>query len=60
MITFRSDAAADVMMFDDVARHMMQIMGKEFQNLETFSIRGELLLKFVIKLLVLSAQMGQD
>jgi hypothetical protein len=30
MITFCSDAAADVMMFDDVARHMMQIMGKEF------------------------------
>lgn len=30
MITFRSDAAADVMMFDDVARRMMEIMGKEF------------------------------
>jgi hypothetical protein len=30
MIVFRSDAAADVMMFDDVAKRMMAIMGKEF------------------------------
>lgn len=29
MITFKSDAAADVMMFDKVAQHMMQLMGKE-------------------------------
>lgn len=29
MITFRSDAAADIMMFDDVARRMMEIIGKE-------------------------------
>jgi hypothetical protein len=29
MITFRSDAAADIMMFDDVAKHMMEIMDKE-------------------------------
>lgn len=29
MITFRSDAAADVMMFDDVAKRMMEIVGKE-------------------------------
>lgn len=29
MIIFRSDAAADVMMFDDVAKRMMEIMGKE-------------------------------
>jgi hypothetical protein len=29
MITFRSQAAADVMMFDDVARRMMELMGKE-------------------------------
>lgn len=28
MIVFRSDAAADVMMFDDVAKRMMEIMGK--------------------------------
>jgi hypothetical protein len=28
MITFRSRAAADVMMFDDVARRMMALMGK--------------------------------
>jgi hypothetical protein len=32
MITFRSDAAADVMMFDDVAKRMMEIMGKEFST----------------------------
>jgi hypothetical protein len=32
MITFRSQAAADVMMFDDVARHMMEVMGKEVAN----------------------------
>jgi hypothetical protein len=29
MITFRSQAAADVMMFDDVAKRMMELMGKE-------------------------------
>jgi len=29
MITFQSDASGDVMMFDEVARHMMEIMGKE-------------------------------
>ncbi len=29
MIVFRSPAAADVMMFDDVARNMIAIMGKE-------------------------------
>jgi hypothetical protein len=29
MITFHSAAAADVMMFDDVAKRMMEIMGKE-------------------------------
>jgi hypothetical protein len=29
MITFRSSAAGDVMMFDDVGRHMIEIMGKE-------------------------------
>lgn len=29
MITFQSDASGDVMMFDDVAHHMMDIMGKE-------------------------------
>jgi Domain of unknown function (DUF1840) len=29
MIVFRSQAAADIMMFDDVARRMMEIMGKE-------------------------------
>jgi hypothetical protein len=29
MIVFRSQAAADIMMFDDVARSMMEIMGKE-------------------------------
>jgi hypothetical protein len=29
MIIFRSQAAADVMMFDDVAKRMMAVMGKE-------------------------------
>lgn len=29
MITFQSDACGDVMMFDKVAQHMMQIMGKD-------------------------------
>jgi hypothetical protein len=29
VITFRSQAAGDVMMFDDVARRMMELMGKE-------------------------------
>lgn len=29
MITFQSDAAGDVMMFDAVAHHMMDLMGKE-------------------------------
>lgn len=29
MIVFRSQAAADIMMFDDVARRMMELMGKE-------------------------------
>jgi hypothetical protein len=29
MIVFRSQAAGDVMMFDDVARRMMELMGKE-------------------------------
>lgn len=32
MIVFRSDAAADIMMFDDVAKRMMEIMGKEFST----------------------------
>lgn len=29
MIVFRSQAAGDVMMFDDVAKRMMAVMGKE-------------------------------
>ena len=29
MITFQSDASGDVMMFDEIAHHMMDIMGKE-------------------------------
>lgn len=29
MITFRSDATADIMMFDDVAKRMMAILGKD-------------------------------
>jgi hypothetical protein len=29
MITFQSDASGDVMMFDDVAHRMMDIMGKD-------------------------------
>jgi hypothetical protein len=29
MIVFRSQAAADIMMFDDVAKRMMVLMGKE-------------------------------
>jgi hypothetical protein len=29
MIVFQSDASGDVMMFDNVAQHMMEIMGKE-------------------------------
>lgn len=29
MITFQSDASGDVMMFDAVAQHMMEIMGKD-------------------------------
>jgi len=29
MITFQSDASGDVMMFDDVAQRMMDIMGKD-------------------------------
>lgn len=29
MITFRSRASSDVMMFDDVAKRMMELMGKE-------------------------------
>jgi uncharacterized small protein (DUF1192 family) len=29
LITFRSQASGDVMMFDDVARHMLRIIGKE-------------------------------
>jgi hypothetical protein len=29
MIVFRSQAAADIMMFDDVAKRMMAVMGKE-------------------------------
>jgi hypothetical protein len=29
MITFQSDASGDVMMFDEVAHRMMDIMGKE-------------------------------
>ncbi|MBU1236285.1 MAG: DUF1840 domain-containing protein [Gammaproteobacteria bacterium] len=32
MIIFRSDAAADVMMFDDVAKRMMEIIGREFST----------------------------
>jgi hypothetical protein len=30
MIIFRSDAAADIMMFDDIAKRMMEIIGREF------------------------------
>ena len=30
MIVFRSDAAADIMMFDDVAKRMMEIIGRDF------------------------------
>jgi hypothetical protein len=29
MITFRSEVGPDIMMFDDVAHHMMELMGKE-------------------------------
>lgn len=29
MIVFQSDVGADVMMFDDVAQRMMELMGKE-------------------------------
>jgi hypothetical protein len=29
MITFRSEVGPDIMMFDDVAHHMMQLMGKD-------------------------------
>lgn len=29
MIVFRSEVGPDIMMFDDVARHMMELMGKE-------------------------------
>ncbi len=29
MITFRSEVGPDIMMFDDVAAHMMALMGKE-------------------------------
>jgi hypothetical protein len=29
MIVFRSQATADIMMFDDIARRMMELMGKE-------------------------------
>jgi hypothetical protein len=32
MIIFRSDAAADIMMFDDVAKRMMEIVGREFST----------------------------
>ena len=32
MIVFRSDAAADIMMFDDVAKRMMEIVGREFST----------------------------
>lgn len=32
MIVFRSDAAADVMMFDDVAKRMMELLGREFST----------------------------
>jgi len=32
MITFRSPAAADVMMFDDVAKRMLEVIGKEFAD----------------------------
>jgi hypothetical protein len=32
MITFKSDAAADIMMFDDVAKRMMEIIGREFST----------------------------
>lgn len=32
MIVFRSDAAADIMMFDDVAKSMMEIIGREFST----------------------------
>jgi hypothetical protein len=30
MITFQSDASGDVMMFDEVAHRMMDLMGKEY------------------------------
>lgn len=29
MITFRSEVGPDIMMFDDVARRMMELMGKD-------------------------------
>jgi hypothetical protein len=29
MITFRSEVGPDIMMFDDVAHHMMDLMGKD-------------------------------
>jgi hypothetical protein len=29
MITFQSDASGDVMMFDDIAHRMMELMGKD-------------------------------
>ncbi|MDD5248024.1 MAG: DUF1840 domain-containing protein [Rhodocyclaceae bacterium] len=29
MIVFRSEVGPDIMMFDDVAQHMMELMGKE-------------------------------
>ncbi|MDR2000486.1 MAG: DUF1840 domain-containing protein, partial [Zoogloeaceae bacterium] len=32
MIVFRSDAAADIMMFDDVAKRMMEIIGRAFSQ----------------------------
>jgi len=32
MIVFRSDAAADIMMFDDVAKRMMELIGREFST----------------------------
>lgn len=32
MIVFRSDAAADIMMFDDVAKRMMELIGRQFST----------------------------
>jgi hypothetical protein len=38
MIVFRSDAAADIMMFDDVGKRMLEIMGREFSTRGIFTV----------------------